>query len=455
MKLSRAHTVAAVLLLSIPLTVSACKRKAPQAPSDDPRAGRTRLPMPDMRPVPDMRRGPDGRPTTAPRTTPKNRPTLSVKALTADQKRAAADTTEFALKLYARLRKAQGNLFLSPWSITTALGMTYAGAQGPTAREMARAMSFHLEPSKLHPAIGALSARLAAGKGYELAIANRIYAYQGLGLRPGYVSLLKQDYGVSVKTLNFKEQPDASRRTINRWVKAQTRNRIPKLLHKPDIDKDSRMVLVNAIYFKGKWARRFDPKQTRPQPFHLTASRSVKVPLMHQTAPFGYVSTGDVSVLELPYQGGLSMVVLLPKKRDGLAALEKSLDPRKLPSLLSPLPKRKVKVWLPKFHLSSHFNLKQQLQALGMGRAFTDRADFRGMEPGRKLKISKVIHQANCDVGEQGTVAAAATAVIMAVRGMARPPAIPEFRADHPFLFLIRDPKSGVILFLGRVVDPR
>lgn len=372
----------------------------------------------------------------------------------ADQKHVVAGATAFALDLYARLRTRKGNVFLSPWSITTALGMTYAGAKGITAREMAKALHFSLPQSRLHPALGAVQSLLKPGKGDVLAVANRIYPQSGLALLPPFVRTLKSSYGTTVQPLDFKTRFEPARKTINAWVLHRTQKRIRNLLHRGDLDQTTRMVLVNAIYFKGSWAHAFDKSATHPAAFQRAQGKTVKVPMMHQTRRFGYGALGDTAILELPYKGSrLAMVVLLPKRPDGLTRLEKTLTPQKLTRALATLRPRKVSVYLPRFKLTARFQLKKQLQALGVRAAFTDRANFRGIATQELLKISKVIHQATCDVAEEGTVAAAATAVIMARVG-GRPAAPPEFRADHPFLILIRDRKTGAILFLGRLADP-
>ncbi len=309
--------------------------------------------------------------------------------------------------------------------------------------------------SRLHAAIGAVQSQLGAGKGYDLAIANRIFPRKGLPLNQSFVTLLYKNYGSSLRYLNFNENPNAARKVINEWVKKQTRDRIPKLLGRPDIKKLTQMVLVNAIYFKGSWASKFDKKNTQPRDFQVAGGKKAKTPTMYQQSKFGYRSLPDVDVLEMRYVGKrLSMVVLLPKKVDGLTALEKSLTVKRLTRLTAKMGRRKVRVFLPRFTLQSRFGLAKKLGDLGMPLAFSDKANFSGMEPKRLLKISKVIHQANCDVTEEGTVAAAATAVVMALRGRG-PSSPPVFRADHPFLFLIRDTKTGAILFLGRFVQPK
>ena len=457
MQIKTTHLIAALFTLSVAWGTTGCTRKAPQKTTENRNVASAPTMDPSLQPRPTTTPRIRPRPNATPRPNTNPRPAPVVKAPQADQATVAAASTRFAVDLYTKLRRKKGNLFFSPWSINTAVGMTYGGAKGTTATQMAKVMHYTLAQSRLHAAIGAVQGQLGAGKGYELAIANRVYGQKGLALRPGYVSLLTRSYGSTLRRLNFQENPDAARKIINDWVKKRTKDRIPKLLRQPDIKKDTRMVLVNAIYFKGSWASKFDKKNTQPRDFQVTAAKKVKTPTMFQQSKFGYRSHADVDVLEMGYVGKrLSMVVLLPKKVNGLAALEKSLTAQRLTELTANLRKQKVRVFLPRFKLESHVRLKKQLAALGMPIAFSDGADFSGMEPKRLLKISNVIHQANCDVTEKGTVAAAATAVIMKLRGgRVRPPAVPTFRADHPFLFLIRDTKTGAILFLGRLSQPK
>ena len=382
-------------------------------------------------------------------------PSVTPKTSARDQTSVVASATRFALDLYARLRQKKGNLFLSPWSITTALAMTYAGAHGNTAVQMAKVLHFHMAQSRLHPAIGAIQAQLKSTKDSELAIANRIYPELDVALLPAFVRLIKTAYGSALRQLDYKKHPRISRKTINAWVEHMTRGRIRTLLHDGDINADTRMVLVNAIYFKGRWIHQFPKHATRPADFHTTSGKTATIPMMHQQSMFRYRSLPDMQLLELPYAGNrLSMVILLPRRTRGLTAIEKGLSVGKLNRMLSLLRLQKVNLYLPRFKLGTRFELGKALKVLGMPQAFSDAADFRNMTRSEPIKISKVIHQANCDVTEKGTVAAAATAVVM-VRIVAKSPAPPVFRADHPFLFLIRDHTTGVILFLGRLVRPQ
>jgi serpin B len=249
---------------------------------------------------------------------------------------------------------------------------------------------------------------------------------------------------------------EQARKVINAWVEKQTKDKIKDLLQPGVLDVDTRLVLTNAIYFKGLWAQKFKKSATKEEPFHTAGGGSVKAPLMHQTGDFKYLDGGDFQALEMPYRGqGLSMVVLLPKKADGLAALEAKLTGPNLAAWLGKLRKQEVEVALPRFKMTRALALNATLEALGMRKAFIPGgADFSGMagSAGRRLFIQAVVHQAFVDVNEEGTEAAAATAV--AVGADSEPPPPPVFRADHPFVFLVRDNRSGSVLFLGRLANP-
>jgi serpin B len=374
----------------------------------------------------------------------------------ADKAEAVQGNNAFALDLYAKLRSQEGNLFVSPASISTALAMTYAGARGPTADEMAKTLHFTLAPDRLHPALGALLHDLhgdGKSRGYRLAIANALWAQKGQPFLPPYLQLTRQCYGANLQEVDFAGATEEARRTINAWVEKQTQDKIKDLLQQGVLDSTTRLVLTNAIYFKGDWQEPFKKDQTRDAPFQLSSTEKVNVPLMNRTGEFNYLEGDNFQALELPYAGkDLSMVVLLPKKVDGLADVEKTLTAEKLASALAKLRHEEVVVSLPRFQVTSEFSLKGTLAAMGMPLAFSDKADFSGMDGKEDLFLSAVVHKAFVDVNEEGTEAAAATGVVIAWKSL---PARQVFRADHPFLFLIRDRRSGSILFLGRLVKPR
>ena len=364
----------------------------------------------------------------------------------------------FAIDLYGQLRQQDGNLFFSPASISTAFAMAYAGARGQTATEMAATLHFTLPPDRLHPAMGALLASFnAAHTGYELHVADALWAEKDEAFLPHFLNLTRADYGAGFHPVDFKTAPDAVRATINQWVEQQTANKITNLLGQGSVTPDTRLVLTNAIYFKGDWDEPFRISYTEDEDFHLSATQTVKAPLMFRVGDYNYFDDGTLQALELPYQTGeLSMIVFLPNKYDGLPALEKSFTAENAQKWLAQLHyTEKIHVTFPKFKMTDQFELNDTLAALGMKQAFQQSAaDFSGMTGGRELFISAAVHKAYISVDEKGTEAAAATGMIMEATAMRDEPPPITFTADHPFLFLIRDNKSGGILFMGRVTDP-
>jgi len=380
-----------------------------------------------------------------------------------DRAAAVEGNNAFAADLYGQLRNQSGNLFFSPESISTALAMTYAGARGNTASEMAKTLHFTLPPDRLHPAMGALLSDLnATHNGYQLRVANALWAQRDYTFLDDFLKLIKNDYGAGFNRVDFKGAPDAARLTINQWVEQKTENKIKDLISPGLLNARTKLVLTNAIYFKGDWQTQFDKMQTKDEDFHLSPSQTVQAPLMHREGGFNYFNGGTFQALEIPYKSReLSMIVFLPNEVSDLSAFERSLTASSMQQWLGQLrPVPKVILAMPKFKMTKQFGLKDTLEAMGMPRAFAEGvADFSGMtgDTTRKLFISAVIHKAFIDVNEEGTEAAAATAVIMMRPTAARlepPPPPPVFRADHPFVFLIRDNRSGGILFMGRITDP-
>jgi serpin B len=370
--------------------------------------------------------------------------------------------TEFAVNLYDKLRAGDNNVIFSPYSISVALAMTYGGARGDTAQQMAHTLHFNLPPDKLHSSFAALEDNLNAAqkKGkIQLAIADSLWPQAGSPFLPDFLALCRTYYGASITPVDYKGHTEAARKTINSWVEDRTKRKIVNLLQPNTLDSSTRLVLVNAIYFKGNWESPFDAADTmKKASFQLSAEKTVTAPLMRQTDFFSYAETSELQILELPYEGGdLSMQVLLPRTVDGLGNLESKLTAQHLADWTAHLNSQKVHVYLPKFKMTSEFSLAAMLAVLGMPDAFDpSRADFSGMDGRKELNVSAVIHKAFVEVNEKGTEAAAATAVAVAP-GAAAPskePPIPIFRADHPFLFLIRDNRNGSILFLGRITNP-
>jgi serine protease inhibitor len=376
----------------------------------------------------------------------------------ADRTAVVEGNNAFAFALYGQLRSRNGNLFFSPESISTALAMAYAGARGDTASEMAKTLHFTLPQQHLNPAMGALLSDLnAAHDGYQLTVANALWAQQGYTFLDNFLQLLKTDYGAGLNQVDFKGATEAARLTINRWVEQKTQDKIKDLLQPGTLSPSTRLVLTNAIYFKGDWQTQFDKAQTRDEDFYPSQTQTKKTAFMHREGSFSYFDGGTFQILEIPYKSKeLSLIVLLPKDRSGLPALEQSLTASNTQQWLSQLVQRdKVIVALPKFKSTQQFELGATLGAMGMAQAFSGSADFSGMTGKRDVAISEVIHKAYIDVNEEGTEAAAATAVgfrALAMRGPVEQP--PVFRADHPFIFLIRDNRSSSILFMGRMADP-
>ncbi|MBZ5658488.1 MAG: serpin family protein [Acidobacteriia bacterium] len=379
-----------------------------------------------------------------------------------DLAEAVRGNNAFAIELYGQLRNRSGNLFFSPESISTALAMTYAGARADTAAEMAKTLHFTLPPGQLHSAMGALLRdRNAAHDGYQLKEADALWVQTGYSLLSEFLTLNKDNYLAGLNQVEFKGATEASRQTINLWVEQRTENKIRELLQPGSLDSHTRLVLTNAIYFKGNWEEQFKNEDTKNEDFRLSAARPIKTSLMHMTKGFNYFDGGSFQVLEIPYkQKSLSMIVLLPKAMEGLSAFEQSLTPAKLQQWLGQLrPAQTVIVTMPKFKMEAQFRLGDTLIAMGMKEAFDrEKADFSGlasretMQRDGNLYVSAVIHKAYVDVNEEGTEAAAATAVIAKSLALLRPPII--FRADHPFMFLIRDNRFGSILFIGRMTNP-
>lgn len=363
----------------------------------------------------------------------------------------------FAMDLFHKLRAREGNLFFSPYSISAALTMVAVGGRGETATEMQRVLHLPKNPADLHAGNAALLRRLTQSgddRPYQLSVANALWAQQGYPFLPDYLRLLEANYAAGVVAVDYQSAPERARRRINTWVEEQTRQRIKDLLPGGTVTAETRLVLVNAIYFKGDWASQFKKESTSEADFFVAPSRTIKAPLMFQRGTFGFMQDERLLALQLPYKGDeLSMIVLLPRERGGLPALEESLSVEGLERVIGMLRKREVMVWLPRFEMTDAVELGAVLRAMGMRRAFGGDADFSGMSSAERLAISAVMHKAFVKVDEQGTEAAAATGVVM--RATAAPTESPSFRADHPFLFVIRDNATGTVLFMGRVSEPR
>ncbi len=370
--------------------------------------------------------------------------------------------TAFAVDLYQRLAEEPGNLFFSPYSISLALAMTFAGARGETEQQMAQTLRFTLPQEQLHPAFNMLDLNLrppeqktptADEQPFQLNIANSLWGHAGFDFLPEFLDLLAENYGAGMYRVDYSD-PETARQLINRWVEEQTREKIKELIAQGMLNPMTRLVLVNAIYFKGAWVYPFDRELTREAPFTLLDGSQVNVPMMYLARDFLYMRGKNFSAVRLPYQdSSIGMLLIVPDEGQ-FGEVEKAFTPQLLEEIRSNLSLAAVRLSMPKFKMETDFNLSQTLANMGMPAAF-DRslADFSGMTGRKDLFISNVVHKAYVDVNEEGTEAAAATAVIMELKGM--PMNEVELTIDRPFLFFIEDQQSGTLLFAGRVVDPR
>lgn len=369
--------------------------------------------------------------------------------------------SDFAFDLYRSLNKEDDNIFYSPYSMSLALAMTYAGARGETEQQMADTLHFILPQDRLHPAFNSLDIELSQrgegaqgkdGEGFRLNIVNAIWGQKDYEFLTTFLDALAENYGAGLRLLDFISAPDESRLTINNWVSDQTEGRIENLIPQGLINELTRLVLTNAIYFNAAWQYPFSEDITGDGPFYLLDRGEVIVPMMRQTESFGYAEGDGYQAVELPYDGGeLSMVILLPQS-DQFEAFEWSLDAQRVEDVVKALETRQVALTMPLFEFESSFSLKEALATMGMPVAFSGDADFSGMTGNRDLFIADVVHKAFVSVDEAGTEAAAATAVVMELTAVPEAPV--EVTIDHPFIFLIRDIETGTILFVGRVVNP-
>jgi serpin B len=380
---------------------------------------------------------------------------------TSEQASLVEGNSAFAFDLYQALKEEDGNLFYSPYSISLALAMTYAGARGETAQQMADTLQFLLEQDRLHPVFNWLDAELAKrgegaagkdGEGFRLNIVNAIWGQKDYEFLTDFLDVLAENYGAGLRILDFITETEKSRLTINDWVSDQTEGRIEDLIPQGAIGELTRLVLTNAIYFNAAWEYPFDEDITVDGPFYLLDGGQVIVPMMKQTESFGYTEGEGYQAVELLYDGcELSMVILLPEAGN-FEAFEEGLQGQQVSDIISGLQPTEVALTMPRFEFDSEFSLNDTLAEMGMPIAFSGAADFSGMTGNRELFISDVIHKAFVAVDEAGTEAAAATAVIMELTAVPEPPV--EVTIDRPCIFLIRDIETGAILFVGRIMNP-
>jgi len=366
--------------------------------------------------------------------------------------------SDFALNMYSELSSKEGNIFFSPWSISNAFAMLYEGSQGNTREQMRQV--FHFSENDTQRRNLYSSFITAANEGdheYQIKIGNALWLQKDFPIIQDYLNTIQTHYGGLARNVDFRSQTEQARNEINKWINETTNGKIPELFSQGALNSDSRFVLTNAIYFKGDWQSAFDKADTREQPFKMSDSKSVNVPMMRQyieDAP--YAETDNLQILELPYKGReISMLILLPKNND-IKDLESGLSAQKLAYWRAILnddgddKESNVNVWLPKFKITKDVQLGDSLKKLGMPDAFSPQANFLGITSA-PIQISEAIHKAYVDVNEEGTEAAAATGIEMDIQSV---PYAHSFIADHPFIFLIKENNSGNILFMGRVVNP-
>jgi serpin B len=363
-------------------------------------------------------------------------------------------SNRFAFDLYSRYSSGSGNILFSPYSISTTLSMVYEGAGGETADEMEAVFHFIEDPLERRTAVARIH-KVINGEDpdYELDIANALWMQENYPILRDYIDMVVNFYGGEANSLDFSGAPEESRIIINEWVEERTNYRIKDLFPRNSINNEVVLVLTNAIYFKGDWLIEFDVESTRKEEFHVSPTESVEADMMSLLGErFNYTDIGDMQVLELPYTGkDISMIILLPKENN-LSDIEATLSCDELGVLIDGLKETAVDVYLPRFTFETKYFMKEDLIEMGMPTAFTSYANFTGITEVEMLFIDVVIHQAFIEVNEEGTEAAAATGVVMPKSSA--PPPSEVFRADHPFIFIIQDRVTGIILFMGRVITP-
>ncbi|KAK2160687.1 hypothetical protein NP493_1631g00031 [Ridgeia piscesae] len=372
-----------------------------------------------------------------------------------------AANNDFAMDLYGQIKndpsKAGKNIFFSAFSVSSALGMVYAGSRGNTKTQMGTAMKFDSVTGDIHDGFLQLfTAFNDPTNNYTLSVANALFSSKDYTILQSYIDIVKQYYLSFVKTMDFKSNPEPSRTYINKWVADHTNQKIKELFQQGTISPNTVVALVNAIYFKGLWKEPFETKYTKPDTFFLSATKTKKTNMMNlKGKKFNYAEVANLGckIIELPYDGDeVSMYILLPDETIGLSALESQITSASINAAISSMYKQPVGVSMPKFKMTMQIDLKDILKALGMTDAFVPNlADLSGIDGTRKLLVSAAVHEAYVDVNEEGTEAAAATGVGISVTSIQIPKT---FKADHPFLFFIREKVTGSILFSGRVLDP-
>jgi serpin B len=363
---------------------------------------------------------------------------------------------KFAINLLQKLASATDNTFYSPYSISTALFMTAGGAKNETQNQMLSVLCQKENTPEYHQKFGEQIALVEKKEKIQLNVANSIWMQKGFKFLPNYIDLLNKAYKTKMNECNFAANADNEAKKINKWVEGKTKDKIKNLIAPGVLKSNTKMVLVNAIYFYGGWNKEFNKEETKEDNFYLANNSTSKAKFMHAEYQMKYASDKDFQLLSIPYQNNeASMLVFLPKSKENFDNALKSITYEKYELLYNLLMNRKVYLSLPKFTLTSQFELSQTLSEMGMPLPFSDGADFSGMSTQDELKIDKVIHKAFVDVSEKGTEAAGATAVIMTTKSaMPEKEEIIYFKADHPFIFMIRDNTTGQVLFVGVINKP-
>jgi serpin B len=368
----------------------------------------------------------------------------------------AMNINAFTFDMFRNLRENEDpgtNTLASPYSIATALAMVYAGADGQTADEMRAVLHFDASTAEFHKTVGNLGRSLTSTDDYQLQVANALWPHVEYTLLDSYVELMREAYETDVTGVDYVGETEVARETINAWVEDKTKDRIKDLIPQGALGAATRLVLTNAIYFKGLWTSQFKKDFTAEQPFTLLDGSATDVPMMTQREDFRYMENDWMQAVDLGYAGDrVAMTIVLPKNPADLARIEAELTPDWLQATLDAMAEREIDLFIPRFTVDAKYSLTQQLASMGMPTAFTDKADFSGISGVPDLFISDVIHQAFIEVNEEGTEAAAATAVIMELTAM--PMEVTAFRADHPFVYLLRDVETGCVLFTGVLAKP-
>lgn len=367
-------------------------------------------------------------------------------------KTALANKVSFASKLHPKLGTSQENSFYSPHSLLSALGMCAAGAREETLEALTDLLGVPTDPVEQKAYFRSLVAEASvSGKPYELTTANALWSQANLSFVPDFAETVRKDYGGSFNEVDYEHDPEAAVVKINSWCNEVTRGKIPEIIQRDFINEDTLLILTNAIYFLGKWKKQFDKKSTADENFRSASGKTNKVPMMHQSGDATYGETKGFQALNLPYEGDdLSMLILLPEGPTD--QIDNDLESAYSEAVASLHYEEKVNVSLPRFELNTDYKIGETLKSLGAGVAFSDSADFSGITTDDALKISEVVHKAFVKCDEEGTEAAAATAVGMMRCTSVRMPAPPKiFRADHPFVFFIHNTKTNTVLFCGRI----